>query len=79
MINVVYTANTDVSCTVHYYKQGTTEQVAEDKILSGQIFDSTVTETAIDVTGYTADTQTGTLTPDAYDKAITFCYTPFNC
>ncbi len=65
----------DVSYTVHYYEKGTTNKVADDKTVQNQTFDTTVTETAKDITGYNvvgADEQSITL--NAYNKEITFYY-----
>ncbi len=76
VLYAIWTANTDVSYTVHYYKQGTTDKVAADTVVTGQTFDSTVTEKAIDVTGYTAVAPTEQeLKLDEYNKEITFYYT----
>ncbi|MDR2699897.1 MAG: hypothetical protein LBC12_03685 [Nitrososphaerota archaeon] len=44
----------DVGYTVHYYLEGTTTKLANDKIVTGQAIGSSVTEHAIDVAGYTA-------------------------
>ena len=38
---------------MHYYEEGTTTQVAEDKVVENQTFGDEVTEEAIDVDGYT--------------------------
>lgn len=43
----------DLSYTVHYYWNGTTDKVAEDKTVDGQTFNETVTETPVPVNGYT--------------------------
>ena len=48
-----FTAKQDVSYTVHYYEEGTTNKVADDKIVNNQTFDATVEENAKDITGYT--------------------------
>ena len=50
---VNYVNRTDLSYTVHYYLNGTTESVAYDKIVGGQTFQTTATETPIAVDGYT--------------------------
>ena len=47
-----YTKRTDLSYTVHYYKEGTTDKVAEDKTVSDQTFGDKVHEKAINVGGY---------------------------
>ena len=71
-----WTANNDVSYTVHYYKQGTTDKVAEDKTVTGKTFNTEVTETAETVSGYTVEGEpTRTITLDDYNKEITFYYT----
>ncbi|MBS4879748.1 MAG: VWA domain-containing protein [Firmicutes bacterium] len=69
-------ANNDVSYTVHYYEQGTTNKVAEDKQVTGKTFNTEVTETAETVSGYTVEGEsTKTITLNAYDKQIIFYYT----
>ena len=76
VLYAIWTAKTDVSYTVHYYKQGTTDKVVADKVVTGKTFDSTVTEKAIVVTGYTAVAPTEQeLKLDAYNKEIIFYYT----
>ena len=77
VLYAIWTANTDVTYTVHYYKEGTTISVADDKVVTGQTFDSTVTENAIDVTGYTAVAPTTkSLKLDKYEgNEIIFYYT----
>ena len=70
-----WTANNDVSYTVHYYKQGTTDKVADDKTVTGKTFNTEVTETAKTVSDYTVEGEsTQTITLDAYDKQIIFYY-----
>lgn len=51
---VAYTKRTDLSYTVHYYWNGTTESVAPDKTVPGQTFNASVTESPIAIEGYTA-------------------------
>ena len=71
-----WTANNDVSYTVHYYKKGTTDKVAKDKKVTGKTFNTEVTETAETVSGYTVEGEpTRTITLDAYNREITFYYT----
>lgn len=48
-----WTLRSDLSYTVHYYWNGTTDKVAEDKTVDGQTFNETVTETPVSVNGYT--------------------------
>ena len=69
-------ANNDVSYTVHYYKKGTTDKVAEDKKVTGKTFNTEVTETAETVSGYTVEGEpTRTITLYDYNREITFYYT----
>ncbi|MDO4838072.1 MAG: InlB B-repeat-containing protein, partial [Clostridia bacterium] len=79
VLYAIWAANTDVSYTVHYYKQGTTTKVADDKVVTGQTFNTSVTESAATVTGYTVvKPEAQTFTLDAYKKEITFYYTANN-
>ena len=48
-----WTLRSDLSYTVNYYWKGTTDKVAPSKTVDGQTFHATVTESPIDVTGYT--------------------------
>lgn len=70
-----FAAKNDVSYTVHYYEEGTTNKVAEDSIRENKTFDTTVEENAIEVTGYdVVESNVQTVILDAYNKAITFYY-----
>ena len=53
VINLYYNKRTDLQYVVHYYKEGTTTKVAEDKQGTPQEYKATVTENAIEVEGYT--------------------------
>ena len=48
-----WTLRSDLSYTVNYYRNGTTDKVAPSKTVDGQTFNATVTESPIGVTGYT--------------------------
>ena len=78
VITFEYTPNTDVSYTVKYVRQDDhTVELAAEKKVENQTFDTTVEETAVTVTGYTVvapDKQSVKL--DAYNKVIIFEYTP---
>ncbi len=75
-INFYYTARIDISYTVNYYKDGTTEKLADSKVGSGKTFKETVTETAKDITGYTPTETTKTLVLDKVSgNEINFYYT----
>lgn len=72
-----WTVRSDLSYTVHYYWNGTTTSVAEDKTVDKQTFDATVTESPITVDGYTAvsnDSKSITISTDASKNVITFYY-----
>ena len=72
-----WTAKKDVSYTVRYLEQGTDKEIANPVTREEQTFDSTVTEQAIEVTGYTAVGSTSQeVKLDAYNKEITFYYEP---
>ena len=79
--DVTYTAQykikDNLSYTVHYYWNGTTDKVAEDKTVDGQTFGTEVTEEPAAVTGYTpvsADSKTITIGTDTNANVITFYY-----
>lgn len=48
-----WTLRSDLSYTVNYYWNGTTDKVAPSKTVGGQTFNAAVTESPIGVTGYT--------------------------
>lgn len=48
-----WTLRSDLSYTVNYYWNGTTDKVAPSKTVNGQTFNAAVTESPIGVTGYT--------------------------
>ena len=61
--------------TVNYYEQGTTNKVATSKNETGNAYE-TVTETAIDVTGYNkVDPTSKTITLEQQNNVINFYYT----
>ena len=51
---VIYTKRTDLSYTVNYYWNETQVEVAESKTVNDQTFNASVTESPIEVDGYTA-------------------------
>ena len=72
-----WTLRSDLSYTVHYYWNGTTESVAEDKVVESQTFNTIVTEKPATVPGYTpvsADSKTITIGTDTNANVITFYY-----
>ncbi|MCL2172495.1 MAG: InlB B-repeat-containing protein [Candidatus Bathyarchaeota archaeon] len=71
-----YRANTDIKYTVYYYLQGTTNSVANAKIVTGQVLGASVTENAITIAGYTAVAPTTlTATLNATGNVFVFYYT----
>jgi len=71
-----YRANTDIEYTVYYYLQGTTNSVANAKIVTGQTMGTSITEHAITISGYTAITPTTiTATLNATNNVFIFYYT----
>lgn len=72
---VTYTKRTDLSYTVHYYWNGTTESVAPDKTVGNQTFNASVTESPIAIEGYTAVSNARqTITIGTGTNEITFYY-----
>ena len=74
-VTVTYTKRSDLSYTVHYYWNGTTESVAPDKTVPGQTFNASVTESPVAVTGCTPvneDSKAITITTGA--NVINFYY-----
>ena len=51
----IFTQSTTTSYIVHYYKAGTAESVIPDKVVTGQVVGSSVTEYAVSVSGYSAN------------------------
>lgn len=74
-VTVTYTKRTDLSYTVHYYWNGTTESVAPDKTVPGQTFNASVTESPIAIEGYTAVSKASqTITIGTGTNEINFYY-----
>ena len=72
---VTYTKRTDLSYTVNYYWNGTTQTVAESKTVNDQTFNASVTESPIAVEGYTAvSSGSQTLTIGTSANVINFYY-----
>lgn len=68
----------NLSYTVHYYLNGTTQKVKDDKFVDGKTFEEVVTETYATIDGYTfagtADEQTKTITIGVENNKIIFYY-----
>ena len=78
-INFYYTKKTDLSYTVHYYEENTTNAVAEEKVVTGKTFKEVVTEEAIDVAGYNKlNPITKDLVIEAEGNEINFYYAKRN-
>ena len=77
VLNLYYTKRTDLSYTVNYYWNGTTEKVAESKTVNDQTFEAVIKEAPILIDGYTPislERQELTITTDDNDNTITFYY-----
>ena len=74
-VTVTYSKRTDLSYTVHYYWNGTTESVAQDKMVGNQTFNASVTESPVAVTGCTpVNTDSKTITIGTGTNVINFYY-----
>ena len=70
-----WTLRSDLSYTVNYYWNGTTDKVAPSKTVGGQTFNAAVTESPIDVAGYTpVSTDSENLTIGTGKNVINFYY-----
>ena len=68
---------TNLSYTVNYYWNGTTEKVTESKTVNDQTFEAEVTEHPVEAEGYTpvsTDPKTITIDADSTKNIITFYY-----
>ena len=52
VIKVYYIKRTDLSYTIHYKEQGTNEELISDKVVQNQTYGETITENALDISGY---------------------------
>ena len=72
---VIYTKRTDLSYTVNYYWNGTTQNVAESKTVTGKTYQEVVTESPIAVEDYTVvNGAEQTLTIGTETNVINFYY-----
>ena len=78
---ITYTAQyeklSNLSYTVNYYWNGTTDKVADSKTVGNQTFEATATEDPITIDGYTAvrdEAQTITIGADSSKNVINFYY-----
>ena len=71
-----WSPNTDATYTVHYYVQGSTEKVQDDKVATGQTFNQVYTETAPEIIGnyIIVGEKTKTVTAGYSNNVITFYY-----
>ena len=77
VLTLYYTKRTDLSYTVNYYWNGTTEKVADSKTVNDQTFEAEVTEHPVEAEGYTpvsTDPKTITIDADSTKNVITFYY-----
>lgn len=76
-VTVTYTKRTDLSYTVNYYWNGTTEKVADSKTEENQTFEDVIIEAPKLIEGYTPislERQELIITTDDNDNTITFYY-----
>ena len=75
VINIYYTKRNDLSYTVNYYWNGTTEKVTESKTIGGKMFGEEFTESPVGVEGYTpVSTKSQTITLGTGNNEINFHY-----
>ena len=77
IIKIYYTIRKDLYYTVHYYEENSTIEAAPDKEVGGNTYHSIVTESPIDIPGYTKvsnDPQNITIQVDESQNVITFYY-----
>ena len=73
----IFKPQTNLSYTVNYYWNGTTEKVADSKTVNNQTFEAVIKEAPILIDGYTPislDRQELTITTGDNDNTITFYY-----
>ena len=73
----IFKPQTNLSYTVNYYWNGTTEKVTESKTIGGKMFGEEMTESPIGVKGYTpvsTKSQTITIGADSSKNVINFYY-----
>ena len=74
-IKFYYTKRTDLSYTVKYLEKETNKKLADEKTVTGQTFGVTLSETALEIDGYTVDASTKDVTITTGKNEITFYYT----
>ena len=73
VINLYYTKRTDLVYEVNYLEKDTNEVLAPQKVVNNQTFKSTVSENAIDITGYDKVAPTSaTITIEVTGNVINF-------
>lgn len=74
-VTVTYTKRSDLSYTVHYYWNGTTESVKPSETFGNQTYQDKVTKSPAAIEGYTAVSNASqTITIDVSDNVINFYY-----
>lgn len=72
---VIYTKRSDLSYTVNYYWNDTTEKVRDSKKVDGKTFQESVTESPVTIEGYTpVRNDTATITIGVENNVINFYY-----
>ena len=83
VLNLKYDRRRDCAYTVHYYLQGTTKKLAEDKVVSNAVYGESITENAVEIPGYavygasTASFTVGVVNGDIvfyYEESVTIRY-----
>jgi len=74
--HMVLVPRNDITYTVNYFIYGTTTPLAESVTRTGQTMGATVTENALNISGWTATQSTQSLTLAATGNVITFYYQP---
>lgn len=75
VFKAIFKPRTNLSYTVNYYWNGTTEKVTESKPISGKMFGEEVTESPVGVEGYTpVSTESQTITLGTGKNEINFYY-----
>ena len=76
IVKVYYNKRADLSYTVRYLEQNTNIALASEKVVSNQVFETQVTEQAIEIAGYNkVDPTERTITIQVDENIIDFYYT----
>jgi hypothetical protein len=73
-----YTPRNDISYVVNYLEQGTNRVLATQKVVNNQVFNTSITENAITISGYNANVASITARLNATNNVFNFYYTAAN-